>query len=56
MYEITRDGFRIYSNTKEGKKPDNKDVQYAYWRHLYFFPGDAILLKNSIFEHNKVFR
>ena len=30
MYEKTKDGFRIYSNTKEGKKPDAEDLQYSY--------------------------
>jgi hypothetical protein len=34
MYEKTKDGFRIFSHTDKGKKPDEKDLQYSYWVHL----------------------
>ena len=30
MYEKTREGFRIYSHTHKGEKPDEKDLQYSY--------------------------
>ena len=31
MYEKTREGFRIFSHTKKGEKPDEKDNRYSYW-------------------------
>jgi len=34
MYEKTRDGFRIFSHTHKGEKPDEKDTQYSYWVRL----------------------
>jgi hypothetical protein len=34
MYEKTKDGFRIFSHTDNGEKPDEKDVQYSYQVHL----------------------
>ena len=34
MYEKTSDGFRIYSHTHKGEKPDKKDIQYSYWVRL----------------------
>ena len=34
MYEKTREGFRIFSHTAKGKKPDEKDTQYSYWVRL----------------------
>ena len=30
MYEKTANGFRIYSYTQNGKKPDAKDTNYSY--------------------------
>ena len=30
MYEKTREGFRIFSHTDKGEKPDEKDLQYSY--------------------------
>ena len=30
MYEKTKDGFRIFSHTDKGKKPDEIDLQYSY--------------------------
>ena len=30
MYEKTTDGFRIFSHTDKGKKPDEKDIAYSY--------------------------
>jgi hypothetical protein len=33
MYEKTREGFRIFSHTHKGEKPDEKDLQYSYWVH-----------------------
>ena len=30
MYEKTKDGFRIFSHTDKGEKPDEKDLQYSY--------------------------
>ena len=30
MYEKTREGFRIFSHTDKGEKPDEKDTQYSY--------------------------
>ena len=30
MYEQTREGFRIFSHTDKGEKPDEKDWQYSY--------------------------
>ncbi|MBO7327675.1 MAG: hypothetical protein J6W00_02765 [Lentisphaeria bacterium] len=34
MYKKTKDGFRIFSHTDKGKKPDEKDTQYSYWVRL----------------------
>ena len=34
MYEKTREGFRIFSHTHKGEKPDEKDLQYSYRVHL----------------------
>ena len=34
MYEKTKDGFRIFSHTDKGEKPDEKDTQYSYWVRL----------------------
>ena len=34
MYEKTREGFRIFSHTDKGEKPDEKDTQYSYWVRL----------------------
>ena len=34
MYEKTRDGFRIFSHTDKGEKPDEKDSAYSYRVHL----------------------
>ena len=31
MYEKTTDGFRIFSHTDKGEKPDEKDNRYSYW-------------------------
>ena len=31
MYEKTREGFRIFSRTDKGGKPDEKDNRYSYW-------------------------
>ena len=33
MYEKTKDGFRIFSHTHKGEKPDEKDLQYSYRVH-----------------------
>ncbi|MBO7328179.1 MAG: hypothetical protein J6W00_05330, partial [Lentisphaeria bacterium] len=33
MYEKTKNGFRIFSYTDKGEKPDKKDLQYSYWVH-----------------------
>ena len=33
MYEKTREGFRIFSHTDKGEKPDAEDLQYSYWVH-----------------------
>ena len=30
MYEKTREGFRIFSHTDKGEKPDAEDLQYSY--------------------------
>ena len=30
MYEKTKNGFRIFSHTQDGKKPELKDVSYSY--------------------------
>ena len=30
MYEKTKDGFRIFSHTDKGKKPDEKDTRFSY--------------------------
>lgn len=30
MYEKTTDGFRIFSHTDKGEKPDEKDIAYSY--------------------------
>ena len=30
MYEKTREGFRIFSHTDKGEKPDEKDIAYSY--------------------------
>jgi len=30
MYEKTREGFRIFSHTDNGKKPDEKDTRFSY--------------------------
>lgn len=30
MYKKTTDGFRIFSHTDKGKKPDEKDIAYSY--------------------------
>ena len=30
MYEKTREGFRIFSHTDKGKKPDEKDTRFSY--------------------------
>ncbi|MBO7152181.1 MAG: hypothetical protein J6W67_00110, partial [Lentisphaeria bacterium] len=34
MYEKTKDGFRIFSHTDKGEKPDAKDIVYSYRVHL----------------------
>jgi len=34
MYEKTREGFRIFSHTHKGEKPDEKDSAYSYRVHL----------------------
>ncbi len=34
MYEKTREGFRIFSHTDNGKKPDEKDTRFSYRVHL----------------------
>ena len=31
MYKKTKDGFRIFSHTDKGGKPDEKDNRYSYW-------------------------
>ena len=33
MYKKTKDGFRIFSHTHKGEKPDEKDLQYSYRVH-----------------------
>ena len=30
MYEKTREGFRIFSHTRKGEKPDEKDTRFSY--------------------------
>ena len=30
MYKKTKDGFRIFSHTGKGEKPDKKDTRYSY--------------------------
>lgn len=45
MYEKTSDGFRIYSYTQNGKKPDAKDTNYSYFVQL---PEIASTKKRSI--------
>ncbi|MBQ9774809.1 MAG: hypothetical protein IJW17_02095 [Lentisphaeria bacterium] len=30
MYEKTKDGFRIFSHTDKGEKPDEKDTRFSY--------------------------
>jgi hypothetical protein len=34
MYKKTKDGFRIFSHTHKGEKPDEKDTKYSYWVRL----------------------
>ena len=34
MYEKTREGFRIFSHTDKGEKPDEKDISYSYRVYL----------------------
>ena len=34
MYEKTKDGFRIFSHTDKGEKPDEKDTRFSYWARL----------------------
>ena len=31
MYEKTANGFRIFSHTDKGKKPDAEDIKYSYY-------------------------
>ena len=40
MYEQTREGFRIFSHTDKGEKPDEKDIAYSY---RVFLPEQAEL-------------
>ena len=40
MYEKTREGFRIFSHTDKGEKPDEKDITYSY---RVFLPEQAEL-------------
>ena len=40
MYEKTREGFRIFSHTDKGEKPDAEDLQYSY---RVFLPEQAEL-------------
>ena len=40
MYEKTKDGFRIFSHTDKGEKPDAEDLQYSY---RVFLPEQAEL-------------
>ena len=39
MYEKTKDGFRIFSHTHKGEKPDEKDWQYSYLVRLPMVTG-----------------
>ena len=39
MYEKTKDGFRIFSHTDKGKKPDAEDWQYSYLVRLPMVTG-----------------
>ena len=39
MYEKTSDGFRIFSHTDKGKKPDAEDWQYSYLVRLPMVTG-----------------
>ena len=39
MYEKTREGFRIFSHTDKGKKPDAEDWQYSYLVRLPMVTG-----------------
>ena len=39
MYEKTREGFRIFSHTDKGEKPDEKDLQYSYLVRLPMVTG-----------------
>ena len=34
IYEKTREGFRIFSHTDKGEKPDEKDTRFSYWARL----------------------
>ena len=40
MYEKTREGFRIFSHTDKGEKPNEKDIAYSY---RVFLPEQAAL-------------
>ena len=40
MYKKTKDGFRIFSHTDKGEKPDEKDIAYSY---RLFLPEQAEL-------------
>ena len=39
MYEKTKDGFRIFSHTDKGEKPDAEDWQYSYLVRLPMVTG-----------------
>ena len=39
MYEKTREGFRIFSHTDKGEKPDEKNLQYSYLVRLPMVTG-----------------
>mgnify|MGYP003448304316 CR=1 FL=1 len=39
MYEETREGFRIFSHTDKGEKPDEKDIAYSYRVRLPMVTG-----------------
>jgi hypothetical protein len=39
MYEKTREGFRIFSHTDKGEKPDAEDLQYSYRVRLPMVTG-----------------
>ena len=39
MYEKTKDGFRIFSHTDKGEKPDAEDLQYSYLVRLPMVTG-----------------